>query len=81
MSTVLLLLLPAIVAFALLALRLYPGEGLLDEARRARTGRGRRPRAALLLALQAAPPRAVVPRGGALLAGCLAGRAPPAPVA
>jgi hypothetical protein len=80
MSTVLLLLLPAVVAFALLALRRYPGERLLERARRARAARPRR-RLALALATLPTAPVAVLPRGGALLAGRLAGRAPPGSVA
>jgi hypothetical protein len=75
MTTVLLLLLPAIVAFALLALRRYPGERLIEQARASR--RPRRSRVAITLHALPALPRVLVPRGGALLAGRLAGRAPP----
>lgn len=63
---------PAVLVFALLCLGRYPGERLLLPPAR--------PRSVKREALAAKAPRralARMPRGGRLLAGALAGRAPP----
>jgi hypothetical protein len=68
---------PALVLFAVLLLRRYPGErcvGRLATRRR----RNRWPAAGRVP--HPAPVTPVRPRGGLLLAGAIAGRAPPAPV-
>ena len=72
---VLLSLLPVALAFVAIAAGWYPGERVLVAALRRRRAR-RRARPAVLLAPR---PRASLrcPRGGALLAASLAGRAPP----
>jgi hypothetical protein len=66
--------LPALLLFGLLALDRYPGERTL--LRRLRTLRRSDPRPRRLGA-RGERPRAARPRGGALLAFSLAGRAPP----
>jgi hypothetical protein len=73
-ETGLLFLGPFLVLFAALVMGLYPGEKLLERlvAGRSRPGRRRRRTAPSLRSR----PR-LVPRGGALLAASLAGRAPP----
>jgi hypothetical protein len=63
---------PAVFVFALLYLGRYPGERLLIARARLR-----RPRRKALAAKTPRWARAHVPRGGGLLAGALAGRAPP----
>ncbi len=72
---VVLSLLPVALAFVAIAAGWYPGERVLVAALRRRRGR-RRARARTLLVPR---PRAALrcPRGGALLAASLAGRAPP----
>ena len=70
---------PALVLWALLSARLYPGERMLERARRAGTpAPGGRP---ARCARRPRPARRAMPRGGVLVAWRLAGRAPPAPAA
>ena len=78
MTGVLLLLAPALLLAVLLLLGRYPGSGAL-----ARVLERRRPRRARAVARLAVPraDRRRRPRGGALLALALAGRAPPEAVA
>jgi hypothetical protein len=68
---------PVLALLCALALGRYPGERALRR-RLPRRRSARRLRAAL--AARPRPPRLQGPRGGALLAYALAGRAPPAPV-
>ncbi len=71
-------LIPALALFAVLALRRYPGERALLAVIEKR--RGRRIRARMRSAGSVSTrPRALVPRGGRLLACSLAVRPPPVP--
>jgi hypothetical protein len=77
--TVLLLLLPAAALFAVLLLGRYPGEDVLDTARRLRRGLVK-PSAAALLVPSLVPirrPPGGLPRGGRLVAAAIAARPPP----
>ncbi|WP_320670874.1 hypothetical protein [Patulibacter defluvii] len=76
---VLLMLAPALVAFALLASGRYVGEQRL--ARWARAHRARRRRPQRRLAAPVVRHRVVLPRGGRLIAAALAVRPPPAVLA
>jgi hypothetical protein len=71
-------LIPAVALFAVLALRRYPGERVLLAVIEKR--RGRRSREQMCSAVTVCPrPRALLPRGGRLLACSLAVRPPPVP--
>lgn len=66
---------PLVALIALLALGRYPGEAALDAARNRRGPQ--RPRRPPVADATLPLPRRPLPRGGALLARRLAGRAPP----
>lgn len=78
MIAVLLVLLPAVLLFALLALGCYPGEQLLEHAR-AVPWCLRLHIVVRAVTRSAQPPLVLLPRGGRLVAHALAGRGPPSP--